>query len=235
MRFKWVASGDPRVEGGVRPIQGVWPGLAELLLAGKAKTQALEWLRVARQRLAALPTGTLSGVDSATMVLALATHFHVLPTNTAHINQISNMLGRVEATLRDSGRMFRFRLDAEAVADGVPAIDAAYAAPWPPSAATRINITRNFKRRPELNRVSSLIHEAVHVHDPASFTPATHISEWYVTPLLAPALGLTPVADHPKFATRYDLMSAGDALHNPASYATFARHVFFGFDQRELP
>jgi hypothetical protein len=35
------------------------------------------------------------------------------------------------------------------------------------------------------------------------------------------------------FATRYDLMSTADSLHNPSSYATFARHIFFGHDSRE--
>jgi hypothetical protein len=30
-------------------------------------------------------------------------------------------------------------------------------------------------------------------------------------------------------------MPLADALHNPASYATFARHLFFGFDNREMP
>jgi hypothetical protein len=190
---------------------------------------------VARQRLAALPAGTLSGADLATTATALATHFHILPTSTAQISQISSMLGQIEATLRDSGRMFWFRSDEDAIKDGNPQISAAYAGRLTPSAEMRIGITRNFKGRSELNRVSSLIHEAVHVNDPASGTPATHISEWYVSPQLAPALGLTPVANDPRFATRYDLMSAGNALHNPASYATFARHVFLGVDRRELP
>jgi hypothetical protein len=130
----------------------------------------------------------------------------------------------------------RSTTDAEAIAELVPGIDAAYAAPWPPSAATRINFTRNFKQRSERNRASSVMHEAVHVNDASSATPNTHINEWYVSPLLAPALGLTPIlVDNPVFATRYDLMPVSDALHNPASYATFARHIFFGFDNRENP
>ncbi len=236
LRFQWVATGEPRVVGGVKPIQGNWPGLAEMLLAGKAKSHALVWLRVTRERLAALQGGTLSGAHLPTMIAALNTHFHILPTDTGRLNTISNMFRLVEKTLRDSARTFRFRTDAESTADGVPNIPAAYTWPLPQGAATRINITRNFKKRKELNRVSSLIHEAVHVNDPGATGRAIHISEWYVSPHLAPALGLTPhFADDPAFATRYDLMTASNAVHNPSSYATFARHIFMGFDQREFP
>jgi hypothetical protein len=74
------------------------------------------------------------------------------------------------------------------------------------------------------------------VNDPLSASPSTHISEWYVSPALAPALGLTPILiNDPAFAIRYDLMPLAGALHNPASYATFARHLFFGTDNREMP
>ncbi len=129
----------------------------------------------------------------------------------------------------DTAYLFRFRTDAEAVVDGDPAIAAAYASP-----TLGLNFTRNFPKRHELNRVSVLIHESVHVNDPASGTTNVHISEWYVTPAAAPALGLTPVAAQPAdFATRYDLMSTADSLHNPSSFTTFARHIFFGHDSRE--
>ena len=236
VRFQWVATGEPRVVGGAKSIQGNWPGLAEMLLAAKAKSQALEWLRVTRERLTALINGTLSAVHIPTMGIALDTHFHVRMTdNVGRIPIISNMFRSIENTLRNSARTFRFRNDAEATADRVPDIPAAYAAPWPPSAATRLNITRNFKTRTELNRVSSLIHEAVHVNDADSATREVHISEWYVSPHLAPVFGMQPIfADIPDFATRYDLMSASNAMHNPASYATFARHIFMDFDFREI-
>ena len=138
--------------------------------------------------------------------------------------------------MRDSDRTFRFRTDAEAIADLNPQIDAAYTHPWSPNANTGINFTRNFPPRSEINRVSSVIHEGVHVHEPTSDTKARHIHEWYVSPALAPIFGLTPIlANDPRFATRYDLMPASDAVHNPASYATFARHLFVGTDTREDP
>lgn len=235
LRFRWVSSGEPHVDQDARPIQGNWPGLLELLLAGKAKSHALEWLRVAQARLASLAAGTLGGADLALITIALATHFHTIPTDVASVQAIRTKFAAVEATLRNSAQTFRFRTDDEVVNIDHASLDAAYAAPWPPSAATRINITRFFKSRSELNRVSSIIHEAVHVNDAQSATPDTHISEWYVSPALAPLFGLIPQADNPSFATRYDLMSLANALHNPASYATFARHVFHGVDTRELP
>jgi hypothetical protein len=237
LRFQWVnGAGEPHVDREPRPIQDNWPGLVELLLSGKAKSQALEWLRVTQVRLASLAAGSILPADAAVLTAALATHFHTTPSDAASIATITATLAGVEATLRNGATMFRFRTDAEALADGNPAVDAAYTAPWPPSAATRINFTRNFKRRSERNRASSIIHEAVHVNDPARNTPATHINEWYVTAATAPALGLTPIAANlPQFATRYDLMTTTNALHNPASYATFARHNFLRVDQRENP
>ncbi|MGH9969847.1 MAG: hypothetical protein ACREBG_18920 [Pyrinomonadaceae bacterium] len=236
LKFQWVADGEPHAPGPSAAIRGNWPGLAELLLAGKAKSRALEWLRTTRDRLSALTTGTLPAADLPLMILALATHFHIPPTDTTNLGLIMTNFSRVEGTLRDSARTFRFRTDAEAIADLNPQIDAAYTHPWPPTAATGINFTRNFPLRSEINRVSSVIHEAVHVHEPTSDTPARHINEWYVSPALAPLFGLTPIiANDSSFATRYDLMPASDAVHNPASYATFARHIFNGADTRESP
>jgi hypothetical protein len=236
-----VASGEPHVEGASVKIQGNWTGLAEVLLAGKAKSQALEWLGVARSRLSALSSGSLSSTQLAVLTAALATHFHITPVDTANLLVISSMFASIETTLRASARMFCFRTDDEARADFAPqplpsdGPAAAYTGPWPPSPATRINFTRNFKRRGERNRVSSVIHEAMHANDATTTSAARHIQEWYVSPALAPALGLKPVSNQPDMATRYDLMPASDAVHNPASYATFARHVFFEHDNRENP
>ncbi|MDQ3790047.1 MAG: hemopexin repeat-containing protein, partial [Actinomycetota bacterium] len=235
LRFQWVADGEPHVDG-VRSIQDGWPGLAELLLAAKAKSQALSWVRTARARVMAQQSGILGGVDAAVLAAAVTTHFHTTVSDSASLTAIDATMARVESTLVHSPTTLRFRTDAQAIADGVPNVDAAYTHPWPPGPGTGINVTRNFTRRTERNRASSLIHEAVHVNDAASATPSTHINEWYVSPAQAPALGLVPIpADLPEFATRYDLMSTSDALHNPASYATFARHLAFGIDNRENP
>jgi hemopexin len=236
LRFQWVATGEPHAVLPAKTIQGNWSGLAELLLAGKAKSRALEWLRLTRDRLNQLIAGTLPATNLPLMTLALQTHFHILPNDTTNLAHIRDIFQKVEGTLRDSARTFRFKTDAEAIADRVPQIDAAYPHPWPPNTNTGISFTRNFPRRSEINRVSSVIHEAVHIHEPTSDTPARHINEWYVSPALAPVFGLTPIiANNSRFATRYDLMPASDAVHNPASYATFARHLFVGADTRENP
>lgn len=233
LRFQWVAAGEPHADGGTRPIAGNWPGLAELLLAAKAKSSALVWAMRAESLLAALAAESLSAADLAIVTIALATHFHIAP-NDPRVPVVSRMFGRVLATLRDSPRTFRYRSDAEATADGRPDIAAAYAGPWPPSAASRLNFTRNFIARPPLNRVAVLIHESVHVNDPDSATPNVHVSEWYLTAPSAALFGIAPQVDHPDMAIRYDLMTADDAIHNPSAYAAFARHVTIG-DSRELP
>jgi hypothetical protein len=218
-----------------------------MLLAAKAKSAALLWLGSTRPQLDAffvtLTTGAPYGFNLALMNSALATHFHIDPAQVAAtkaimINHIRTTFAAIEATLRDSATTFKFRTDAEAALDGNPSVDAAYTWPFPPpTPAPRINITRTFPTRPELNRISSILHEAVHVNDAGSATPQTHISEWYVTDPVAAAFGWSPIAPMPvtTFATRYDLMVTADAIHNPASYATFARHIFGNADTRELP
>ena len=66
----------------------------------------------------------------------LPLHFHTVPTDTVNLTQISTLFGKIESTLRRSPELFRFRTDAEAIADLVPSIDAAYTAPWPPGTAS---------------------------------------------------------------------------------------------------
>ncbi|TCZ53399.1 hypothetical protein [Roseicella aquatilis] len=263
IRFQWVASGEPHVAGTPDPIQGHWLGLAELLATARAKTEALAWLASALPKLHGYADFLKTGVaapEQALVEASLRAHFHINPASpvaarTASLNAILGMLDRVEATLRASATMFRFRTDTEAVADngvvldpsghvvldpsGKPIPHAAYTGPMPPSPATRINVTRNFLVRSVRNRVSSLLHEAVHVIDPVSDMDATpnpvHIPEWYVTAPEATKLGLTFVPDNAAFERRYDQMTTANALHNPAAYATLARHLHFRADNRELP
>jgi hypothetical protein len=246
VRFQWVqGAAEPHAEP-PRRLRGNWLGLAELLAAAKAKSIALTWLEAARARLTAyaqtLALGATFPFDQAVMDLALDRHFHVAPgqppaAKAAIIGQILVMYGLIEATFAASASKIWFRTDDEANNQDVgSAGHAAYCWPLAPSPLSRINITRHFLERSELNRVSSLIHEAVHANDPASASPTTHIPEWYVTAPMAATLGLPFQADQPaNFATRYDLMVTSDSLHDPASYATFARHVAFGIDNREVP
>jgi hypothetical protein len=246
VRFQWVdGAAEPHAEP-PRPLQGNWLGLAELLAAAKAKSIALTWLEAAHARLTAyaatLTLGTPFLFDQGVLDLALDRHFHVAPgqapaAKAATIGQILVMYGLIEATLAASASKIWFRTDEEANNQDVgSAGHAAYCWPLAPAPQSRINITRHFLERSEQNRVSSLIHEAMHVNDPGSASPTTHISEWYVTAPMAATLGLAFPADMPTvFATRYDLMVTSDSVHNPSSYATFARHVSFGVDNREVP
>lgn len=228
LRFQWVDAGEPHGDG-TRAIAEGWPGLKELLLAGKAKSHGLRWLEVTRDRIAAHHAGTLPAADEGVLDAAMLTHFKTHLSDTASVATVDAMLAALQVTLSNSASLFRFRDPAQAVADGVTPADSAYFE----AGSRTINFTVVFPTRPELNRVSSVLHESVHANDPLSGTPNVHVSEWYVTPAAAPPLGLTPVPDTTTFATRYDLMNTADSLHNPSSYATFARHVFFGHDSRE--
>lgn len=236
LRFDWNSSGgEPHVDGAPTLIRSAWNGLAELLLAGKAKAQALLWLAEAITQLTAY-IAFLGGVpflfNLARMESALATHFHLdasLPafTKLPTAIQILTGLNNVVATLNRSASIFRYRSDAEAVADGMPAIDAAYT-----FFNGSINFTRNYVTRGPLNRAASALHESVHFFDDQSGRPDTHIPEWYLTDAAADSLGLPRRSNIASLATRYDLMTTATALHNPACYASFAQHIFYGSDTR---
>jgi hypothetical protein len=98
-----------------------------------------------------------------------------------------------------------------------------------------VSFTPDFVAQGPLGRAAMVLHETVHVLDNQSGLATTHISEWYVTDSEADALGLDKTLTspaRPQFATRYNLMSMADSLHNPSSYAAFAQHVFYGNDTR---
>lgn len=239
LRFSWdpAGGGEPRVDGPPAPIQGSWAGLAELLLAGAAKTQALAWTEAAHLRLSAFLVAASGGAsfpfDTAVFDAALATHFHVAATappsvRAAVVSQILAEFSGVTATLKQSATKFRYRTDAEATTvDGNPSVPDAYA-----FFGGSINFTAGFVARGPLNRAASVLHESVHVIDDLGGSSATHIPEWYVTDPVADALGLARQPDTADFDTRYDLMSAADAQHNPSAYAAFAQHVALGTDTR---
>jgi hypothetical protein len=236
LRFDWNSTGgEPHGDGPPVAIQGNWPGLVELLCAGKAKAQALVWLQDARMQLVAY-IGFLEGIpyrfDRALMETALSTHFHIDPglsteSKQATLFQILSAYNSIEDTLGKSPTTFRYRTDAEANADGSPDIDSAYT-----FFNGTINFTRNFPSRGPLNRAASVMHECVHVFDNQSGNANTHIPEWYVTDAVAATLGLPSQPNDPSLATRYDLMTTANALHNPSSYAAFAQHIHYGMDTR---
>jgi hypothetical protein len=239
VRFNWNPSGggEPLADRPHASTQDHWPGLTELLLAGKAKTQVLAWVEAAQSRLIAflpfLATGTPFPFDLGVFNAALATHFHVPPgasssAKAAAVSQVLASFSGVAATLKQSATKFRFRTADEAISqDGNTTVPAAYS-----FFAGTINFTTGFVRRGPMNRAASLLHESVHVIDDQSGSSATHIPEWYVTDAAADALGLPRQANNPAFATRYDLMTTSNALHNASSYAAFAQHVANGADTR---
>lgn len=246
VRFQWVNGAVEPYAEAQRPIQGIWIGLAELLAAAKAKSVAVTWLAAAQRQLTAyvstLTLGAPFPFDQAVIDLALDRHFHIAPgqppaAKAVLIGQILGMYALIAGTLAASATKIWFRTETEANdQDAGAGAHAAYCWPLAPSPDARINVTNHFLERSELNRVSVLIHEATHVNDPASGTTDNHISEWYVTAPMAATLGLVFQPDMPEqFATRYDLMDNNHAMHNPSAYATFARHVSFGTDNRELP
>lgn len=235
VRFDWVADAAEPHANPDQSVQGNWVGLAEMLAAAKATSIALTWLDSAHVQAAAYQDALDgAGFPQPIVAAALATHFHAGPLDTATLAAVVANLAAIQATLANE-QAIRYRTDPEAVADGAVAIDAAYTWPFPVTPATRINVTGNFLGRSEDNRVLSLIHEAWHANDDLSASATTHIPEWYVTASAAAFFGMAFQPDNDAFSTRYDLMNTSDALHNPAAYAAFARHLAFGVDSRALP
>jgi hypothetical protein len=247
VRFTWDPGGtNPRVDGGMRPIHQIWPGLAELLLAGKAKTQASEWLQKAKGHLigyiGAIESGIPSPFNEALTQQALATHFHIAASRphaerVTRAREILATYTKVETTFNESPRRLRFRTDAEAQTDP-GGWDAASSRPHHAYAffGGTINVSRLFPTDGPLARAAQFLHETVHVIDSQSGSRTTHIPEWYVTEPEAARLGLVFAPDTPAltaaFAHRYDRMTYADALHNPSAYAAFAQHVTYGVDTR---
>jgi hypothetical protein len=210
----------------------------ELLLAGKAKAQGLEWLRQARQMLneyAEFLGRSAVYPYKALLDAALSAHFHITvpaassPGVIAAIQQISSVYDHIETKLGQSATLFLYKNSAQASAEGM-AGNPAYGV-----FNGSISFTSDFVRQGPLGRAAMVLHEAVHVLDNQSGLTTTHISEWYVTDTEADRLGLDKALTGPNqaaFATRYHLMSAPDARHNPSSYAALAQHLFYGSDTR---
>ncbi len=239
LRIDWNAGPDPKVDG-TDQLQGKWPGLVELLLAGKGKAQALVWVNAAVSRLSAYAGFLVGGPAPSDLTLieaALSAHFHITPgtpavTKISPVSQIITSYGSVVATLATSPTIVRFRTDAEAAADLMPGF------PAYTGFHGFMNFTTSFATSRKFARAAIVLHESVHVFDAQSGTRnaanqlTIDIPEWYVTPAAAPALGLPPQPNNPLLADRYDLLSTADALHNPSSYAAFAQHIANGADTR---
>lgn len=241
VRFNWVndGGGEPHADD-TRSIADAWPGLLELLAAARAKSEAQAFLSIAIPLTAQRAAGTLTGAPLALVDNALSVHFKA--SDPATLAAVVAGMTSIATTLQSSPTMFRFRNLLEATADQ---------APEPPSAAYTWGVGQNpafpagmisfsplFLSRSADNRTLSVLHEAVHVFDLASGTPANHIPEWWVSPGARAAFGLPAVIGWAGAApppTFYDTQPAGAAIHNPAAFAAYVRHVARGIDSRALP
>ena len=233
VRFDWKndGEGEPRAQF-VRDIKEAWPGLAELLAAARAKSEALTHLDRATQLTGAKIAGTLDAAQLAFVNSVMTTHFK--SSNNATAGAVNAGLSSIAGILRQSATKFRFRTLDEGRADrglGPTALpEGAYGA-----FGGQISFTPTILGRTPANRVLVVMHESVHVLDSASGAAANHSPEWWVSPPLRAGFGLpatmtwTAAPPAPPF---YDVQPTAAALHNPSSFAAYARHVATGNDIR---
>ena len=210
------------------------------MLAGKGKSQALQWLQQARTMLKdyadAVEHGTIYPYKTV-MDEALLAHFHIAvplsssPDMLAKIRQIAGVYDAIEGKFGLSATIFLYKSRADATAAGFTG------APAFGTLNTAVHFTPDFVAQGPLGRAAMVLHETVHVIDSQSFVASTHIPEWYVTDAEADRLGFDKALTSPprptaQFATRYNEMSTANSLHNPSSYAAMAQHVFYGRDTR---
>ena len=237
LRFNWNRSGgEPFGDGSSSLINENWKGLIELLLVGKAISEATIWIEKTVFQLttyaAALSTGMFFG-DKELTESALSAHFHINPAlslieKSGLITTIISIYANILATFQRSATVFRFRTNPEAIADLVPKINAAYT-----FFNSTVNFTQNYFVEGPHSRTAILIHETVHFIDNVSGNKNNHIPEWYVTDANALTLGLSTQPENTEeFGSRYDLMNTENAMHNPCSFAALAQHIFFGNDTR---
>jgi hypothetical protein len=242
-RFDWVNDGEGEPHAGaLRDTGDGWPGLLELLAAARAKSEALTMVARAVDLTTRKTLGTLSAAEATLVDAALDVHFKSSSAATAATALAG--LATIATTLNQSATLFHYRTHDEAMADEHrppgEAPSAAYtfgigsSPAWPLGA---IMFTRQYLARSPSNRVLSLIHEAVHIFDAASGTPANHIPEWWVSPGARAGFGLPAVINFAGAAppTFYDTQPGAAAAHNPASFAAYASHVATGSDVRALP
>jgi hypothetical protein len=236
LRYNWNSNGgEPFGEGPARSTQDNWPGLVELLMAGKAKAEAMTWINKTLEHLNQYLTSLSNGTgffDKLLIEAALSAHFHIGPSQPTAakiplVRQIITAYNSIIGTFNLSSSTFKFKTDAEAIAEGVPPAISAFA-----TFNGSLSFTRSFATNGPHTRAAIVIHESVHRFDNLSGSASTHIPEWYVTDANAIALGLPVQPNNPNFATRYDLMSTANSLHNSSSYAAFAQHVFNRSDTR---
>jgi len=208
----------PQRGGGTAPV-------TMAALAQRDRTTSIRWAQAAIGRLTAArnfvanpPPGPMPGFPPimppgvGSTFKALETHFHISTatiTQIAYIDQVLAIYGKSLAILNSPSSFINDTTSAEA-AKGTPA--------HVPFGSGKVNFTPAFKERSGTTgfgpncRAAMVLHEPVHVADhPAASFQVNHEHE-----------------NSPKYATQ----PAMNQLHNAHSYASFAQHVFFGFDTR---
>jgi hypothetical protein len=194
----------------------MFPGVIEMLHAGRATVEAREWVAAARTALGApgspRPTGPVT-------VAALGAHFKAGWPGVLDV--IRTNFATLDARLAAMPDRYRFRTRAEAVTDRVPAGTPAYADNG------IVSFTPDFVDQTDLSQAAMVVHEMFHTIDAASGDDIfTHVSEWELTRDIQVAARLAVRQ------TTYPAQRTINAVHNPSAYAAFAQHVRFGIDTR---
>ncbi len=212
VRYDW---GSDRADAGYPLSTTSWQGIVELLDAGVAKLQAIEWLFAGLSQLETYHSALKLGVQARLLnkdliETALKVHFHVEPAQAlAYIPTISQTYQKVLNTLNDSPKSFRYRSNAEAVADkGVDSSGVPYPAYTFYNGS--INFTTTFPRFGSLCQAAMVLHEPIHYVD----SQADGAHDFY------------------EHSPQYNTITPDLAIHNPSSFVCFAQHLFYESDER---
>ncbi|MCQ6563993.1 hemopexin repeat-containing protein [Paenibacillus mendelii] len=218
IRFHW----DSLNVDNERPIVDNWLGLAELLLAGQAKSKAFGWLWTAVSKLEAYIDVLAANASDSFMEATLQTHFHIPPSlpnseKVGRINEILSNYEKVDRALHRAPEIFEI---SQTISDPAATVY-----------NVRIYFSKEFVLTGPAARAAIIIHEGIHFVDELA-TETNDIPEWYLTDEVADSLSLPRQDTIPEIITRYDTMTMAMALHNPSSYASFAQHISYNYDTR---
>jgi hypothetical protein len=212
IRYDWA---NERTDAGYPLPISSWQGIVELLDAGLAKSKAIEWAFAALSQLETYHSAVKIGMqdrllNKVLIETALNVHFHVSSAQVrVYVPTISQTYQKVLNTLNNSSNIFRYRTNAEAVADqGVDSSGVSY--PAYTFYNNSINFTSSFPRFGSLCQAAMVLHEPVHYVD--SKADGTH--------------------DFYEHGSQYSTITPDLAVHNPSSYVCFAQHLFYEKDER---
>jgi hypothetical protein len=192
---------------GLKPIEGNWPGLLEMVSVARAAAEGHLWVKTALQVLKEDLTRAQAGQapKSALIKTALATHFHLVTVldRVTYLPLVIKGFEDIDAVLLDPQEL-EYASPAQAAADGLPNAYA-YAA-----YNTLARFTSHYNKLGPMAQTAVLVHELVHYTNP---------------------LGGVDIAYEGQLA-EYAALWAVEAVANASCYPTFAEHVYFGKDVR---